>query len=241
MAIASTWAQQRGRRAAVRVGLSAAVGWSGITLRDAPAFAAALRGHPLSVTLWTHLTERGLAQGQAADLREAAAIFRSAGVEVDGIDYTSSASALWMGPGELGDHARIGVGLFGAKGAPGEGGPDITCAISVIAPVSGRSVGEPGRRVGYGDFEVDAGQALTTVRCGYGDGFPRGLARTEKILAVGMQYTTLLTDNAHSDSTIALIDETTDLDALALRANCLPHEIVVALGVHSSVRERSHE
>ena len=229
---AAAWAHAAGACAVVRVGVSSAIGWSGIAPADAAAFAPLLARPGLAVELWTHLTSASLAEGQTAALYQAAAVFREAGVDVRGLDCESTAPAARRGRAVRGNHLRLGAGLFGAAMGE-ERGPVLQCAMEVQAPVVRRTRTRSGSLVGYGDAQVAAGRELITVRCGYADGFPRTLAGHGKILAVGMQYTTALTDNAQSELTaLALIDASSKIDELAVAAGCLPHEIIVGLGNH---------
>ena len=233
--IVEAWTNKRGRRPLVRVGVAAAVGWSGIRAADGRAFAAAVARRTMDVELWTHPTDAGLAGEQIAALFEVRDRFREAGAAVRAIEYRSTASLSWAADQPIGDSVRIGIGLFGASLALGPVPvPELRCALEVHAPVVRRIVTDVSMPVGYGTQRVDAGERLLTVRCGYADGYPRTLAQKGKVLAVGMQYTTCFAEDNDRVDAVALIDAATDLDALSADAMLLPHELVARLGAHRS-------
>lgn len=221
LAAAAAEAARRGGLT-VRVGVLDAAGWSAIPARDVSAFAAACARAGLRVELWTHLSSPTRAGAQLADLHAARAAFAAAGVAVAGIDAASTASA---SPATSLDRLRIGVGLFGARlGAP----VAAQCALRVVAPVVRRYA--PGQVcwAGYGDRRVTVQQAVSVVRCGYGDGYPKGLARSADILAIGMQYTTRIVVDDAAPACV-LIGEGDDVDGLAAQAGISSHELVVGL------------
>ena len=220
VAAAAAGAERRGPLA-VRVGVHDAAGWSAIRAGDAPAFAAAMAGTQLAVEVWTHVSSTARTQDQLDGMLAARAAFAAAGVPVASTDVASTASARR----ELAfDRLRIGVGLFGARlGAA----VDNRCAIRLVAPVVRHyEAGQTGW-AGYGD--TAAGEhSVAVLRCGYGDGFPKGMAGSADILSVGMQYTARVS-HGDDERRVCLIGEADDVDELAARAGIGPHELVVGL------------
>lgn len=206
----------------VRIGVLDAAGWSAIPARDVEAFASACAGTALRVELWTHVSSATRGAAQLAGLHAARAAFEAAGVPVAGIDAASTSSAA---AATALDRVRIGAGLFGARlGAP----VATRCALRVTAPVVRRYAPGDAAWAGYGDTPITPGARVSVVRCGYGDGFPKGLARSADILAIGMQYTSLLVQD-DACSACVLIGEGYDVDGLAAAAGISSHELVVGL------------
>ncbi|HTJ28631.1 MAG TPA: alanine racemase [Candidatus Limnocylindria bacterium] len=205
----------------VRVGIHDASGWSAIAPGDAAAFAAALAGTKLAVELWTHVSSADRAGAQLAAFAAARDAFARAGVLVVGTDVASTGSAC---AANAHDRLRIGVGLFGAR----LGAPVVThCALRVRAPLVRRHAPGTVAFAGYGDRRISDASEVVVLRCGYGDGYPKGMAGAGAILAVGMQYTTRLWD-AGTDPCV-LIGEADALDDLAAQAGISAHELVVGL------------
>lgn len=207
----------------VRVGVLDASGWAAIPPGDAPAFAAVLAGTGVSVELWTHLSSTARARDILAGFAAAKAAFAAAGVPVVSTDAASSASAT---PELAFDRLRIGVGLYGARqGAPVE----LRCALRLEAPLVRRYPPGTLHWAGYGDRPIGPRDEVAVLRCGYGDGWPKGMAGSADILAVGMQYTTRVRHRG-ADPCV-LIGAADDLDELAARAGLSPLELVVGLGL----------
>ncbi len=221
IAAAAAFSEQTRRRLTIRIGIVDAAGWSGIAVDDAPAFAALCAEHDLRVELWTHFSSPARFDATAGALETAVRAFRAAGVELAGTD---SASTAWAAAARRGDRLRIGAGLFGARLG---GKVGVTCAIRVDAPVVRWYAPGTIRWAGYGDVSVPAHRGVAVLRCGYGDGYPKELAGNDDILSVGMQYSTRLAENGTNQH--ALIDERSDLDALARRVGLSPHELIVGL------------
>jgi alanine racemase len=230
LAIATGWAQARARPLCIRVGVQSVAGWSGLTLRALADLAPALAAHDCSVEVWTHLTDLDALGDQLQRLHEGVAILRHAGVRVTATDAASTIPAARLCA--LGDSVRIGIGLFGATG--GIPVPGVSNAIRMAAPVVRVDHLDAGTAVGYDGRGLERAATVVTLRCGYSDGFPKSLAGTGDILAVGMQYTQLRTDLAPAGSSMHLIGEHSNLDDLATRANRLVHEIVTSLGAARS-------
>lgn len=231
LAIASEWAATRERALTVRVGVLPAAGWSGLTLEALAAFAPALADEDVRVELWTHLTDPARAVEQSARLQEAAALLRREGVDVVRVESAATFSAADGSAG--GESARIGVGLFGATG--GTPVPGVTCAISLEATIVRAETFPAGAFVGYGTRALDAETRIASVRCGYGDGFPR--QNGGRVLAVGMQYALLRAEDEEAGATVRMIDAKTDLDALAARSGRSVHEMVASLGAAARAME----
>ena len=215
-------AAEAGRRggALIRVGVHDAAGWSAIRPEDAAAFASACAGTALAVELWTHISSAERAEAQLDGFLAAREAFRAAGAHVVSTDVASTGSAR---RGLTFDRLRIGIGLFGSRlGSP----VGNRCALRVTAPEVRRFAPGETAWAGYGETPVPPGRAVAVLRCGYGDGFPQGLARTADILSVGMQYTTRMTGG--SDPSV-LIGEDDDIDEIAGRARIGPHQLVVGL------------
>jgi alanine racemase len=220
VAAASAAAARRGRLT-VRVGILDATGWNAIRPDEAGAFARALAGTGISVELWTHVTSTSRSGAILEAFAAARRVFEEAGVPVAGTDVASTASA---SAATACDRLRIGVGLFGARlGAT----VPVRCAIRLCAPVV--RTYDAGKRTwaGYGDRRVPRDARVAVLRCGYGDGFPKGMEGSADILAVGMQYTTRVIGPGAEES--ILIAGTDDVDELAARAGITSHELVVGL------------
>lgn len=205
----------------VRVGVLDAAGWCSIRPEDVAAFAAALRGTGLAVELWTHVTSTAREHAILDGWRAARVTLEAAGVPVVAVDAASTATAR---PDLVGDRLRIGVGLFGARQtAP----VTLRCALRVVAPVA--RIVPPGSAgwAGYGDRRILANRAVAVLRCGYGDGFPKGFEGSADILSVGMQYTTRAISQGVDVS--VLIGVADHVDELSARAGMGPHELVVSL------------
>jgi alanine racemase len=212
---------ERRRGLTVRVGIHDASGWSAIPAEDASAFAAALAGTQLAVELWTHVSSASRAAAQLSAFADARRAFEHAGVPVVATDVASTGSACAE---NAHDRLRIGIGLFGARlGAP----VATRCALRLSAPLVRRHAPGTIRFAGYGDRQISDASEVAVLRCGYGDGYPKGMAGAGGILAVGMQYTTRLCD-ARADPCV-LIGETDALDDLAAQAGVSAHELVVGL------------
>ncbi len=205
----------------VRVGILDAAGWAAIRPADAPAFAAALAGTGLAVELWTHVSSTTRADAIVAGFGAARRAFAAAGVPVVSTDVASSASAR---PALAYDRLRVGIGLFGAR----QGAPLATrCALRLEAPLVRRYPPGAVGWAGYGDRPVPPAAEVVVLRCGYGDGWPKGMAGSADILAVGMQYTTRLVHQGVDPC--VLIGEADDIDELAARSGLSPLELVVGL------------
>jgi alanine racemase len=148
-------------------------------------------------------------------------------------DLASSASAA-HGVTAGQSHVRLGIGLFGARF--GTGVP-VESAIAVRAPVV-EAFEAHGQRVGYGVARAPNEGYLATVRCGYGDGFPRVASGEVGILAIGMQFMTVHRDEPIRGTTLDLIDRDTDLDRLAASAGIAVHQLVAGLGLGQAALAR---
>jgi alanine racemase len=85
--------------------------------------------------------------------------------------------------------------------------------------------------VGYGTTPAPPGKTLVVARCGYGDGFPRGLVGTADILSIGMQYTVIARPRTATESMLELVGAATDLDEMSERAGLNPHQFIVGIGL----------
>jgi len=229
--IVAAWAGARGRRPLVRVGILPSAGWSGVSIEQLRSLAPALARAPVDVELWTHLTDPAGAIEQLEAYRQGVELLEAADVRLVGGDVAATAPAA---AGHVaGTHLRVGAGLFGASSG---WVPGVTCALRVRAPVVRSQHFAAGTRVGYGDTVLSAPSSIAVGRCGYADGFPNVAASSPVILSVGMQYVTVPIEAVDVDGTIHLIDERTDLDALAAAARRGVHEIVTTLGLASQRR-----
>ncbi|HYZ17170.1 MAG TPA: hypothetical protein VE591_12235, partial [Candidatus Acidoferrum sp.] len=195
--------------------------WSAILPEEAGDFARALAGTGLAVELWTHVSSSVRAREILASFAAARAAFVGAGVRVVSTDIASTGSA---GRETAWDRLRIGIGLFGGRlGTPVEA----RCALRVQAPVVRLHPGGTVHFAGYGDRRIPDVSEIVVVRCGYGDGYPKGMEGDGDILAVGMQYTTRVRRVGVDPS--VLIGPQDDVDDLASKAGITPHELVVGL------------
>ncbi len=228
---AGGWALAHGRRARVRLGVRNAASWGGVDPDAVAVLARVIATLPLDVEVWTHLTDPSLAAAQRERFEKAVAALRRAGVSVVATDV---ASTVPLAEGADGAGVRLGIGLFGFRfGAPL---PAVASALRVRADIV-RVVPAAGQLMSYGTALAPEGGWLVVVRCGYADGLPRVAERGLGILAVGMQYAVVHRSLPPEERSLALIDETTDLDRLAAAARCGPHELVVRLG-HAAAAAR---
>ncbi|MDQ2871765.1 MAG: alanine racemase [Candidatus Eremiobacteraeota bacterium] len=221
--IAGAWARARTRPLRVRVGVLPAAGWSGLALSELAAFAGPLAAANAEVQLWTHFTDGARYAAQLEEFERARRLLLGAGVRIVGTDVASTYSVAGGAPGDV---VRIGVGLFGGGSAPG-----LKCALRVTAPVVRVERRQAGTPVGYGGMKLPAESEIVVARCGYGDGFPKTAAGADDILTVGMQYVTAHITRCDKNRTqVELLDGKSNLDAFAVHAGRLTHEIVIALG-----------
>ncbi|MFN2448371.1 MAG: alanine racemase [Candidatus Baltobacteraceae bacterium] len=211
----------------VRLGVRPAAAWSGFSRRELEALAPVLAHSGAAVSLWTHLTEPAAAAEQLTAFQAVEAMLRTARVHIAGTDV---ASTFPLAAGcRAGSAVRVGIGLFGATG--GARVPGVRCALRVSAPVVRIEELAAGTRLGYGGTMLSMTERIATARCGYADGLPKTLERTDDILSVGMQYITVRAARVDQERAfVRVIDLSTDLDAFAAQAARLPHEIVTALG-----------
>lgn len=227
LAAVKAWSARNGRRPRIRVGVRPAVGWSGLDLAAIEVLAPLLAESALSLEVWSHITSAGDTERLRDRLVQAAHSLRTHGAVVAGTDIAST-YPLASG-GAMGETVRVGIGLFGATGGAVLEG--VRCALRVVAQVVCADRVEAGTKVGYGERKIGQDGKVLTVRCGYGDGLPKGLASASDTLSVGMQYTTIrVPDEALDRSAVALLDQDTNLDAFAAAAVSSPHEIVTAFG-----------
>lgn len=222
--IADAWARDNDLRARVRIAIRSALGWSGISMDDVGNFAALLRARRIDVELSGHITDRSLQAEQSADFDTALAILRGADIRVVATDLAST----WpLATGVVRhSHARLGVGLFGARFGSHVA---VASAIAVDAPIV-ETHAAVGQFVGYGIDRAPFAGHLAVVRCGYGDGFPRIRGTFTGVLAVGMQFATVHRGLAFGGETLELVGARTDLDRLAGSAGISVHELVTGLG-----------
>ncbi len=216
-----TWARKKNAVARIRVGVVDATSWSSIRPKEIRAFAELAARSRVSIEVWTHITSLDRQNANLRTLGDTLTFFRDSGVDVVSDDYASTGSAHLRRPA---DRVRIGAGLFGARlGVP----LALACAIRLSAPVVRRHVAGEFAWAGYGETAIPSERGVSVVRCGYGDGFPKLLEGSSDIVSVGMQFTTTYTrsDGPH----VALVDQSSDLDALAAQADLLPHELVCSL------------
>lgn len=224
---AHAWARANTKRARIRVAVRTALGWSGVAPEELARFATRVAERDLDVELSSHVTDASLQDEQMKLTDEARATFREANVTVVATDLESTAPvASGVARGRGYSHVRIGAGFFGARfGA----NVDAACAITVRAPVIDTYEAR-GQYVGYGTTRASESGYLATVRCGYGDGFPRVANGMLGILAVGMQFTTLQRSQLPNSAALELIGRATNLDLLAASAGISSHQLIVGLG-----------
>jgi len=226
LAIATSWARSNARPLVVRVGVLPAAGWSGLDLAALADLARPLAESGAGIELWTHVTDATVAGEQIGRFDEAVALLRRAGANVVATDAGSTFST--ADRSAPGDTARIGVGLFGATGGPRI--PGLANALRLSGQVVRVETFPAGTRVGYGGRAFEAPIRVATIRCGYGDGYPKDAGGGDDILSVGMQYTLTAAGEAMAGTSVRLLDERTDLDAFATNAGRSVHEIVTTLG-----------
>ncbi|MGZ3539930.1 MAG: alanine racemase [Vulcanimicrobiaceae bacterium] len=224
--LASQWARRSGRPLRLRVGVLPAAGWSGLELREIGELAGAVAASGAEIELWTHITDPASREEQVQRFVQSEGLLRRAGARIVATDVASTYPAASGEP--IGNSVRIGVGLFGA-GASAV--PGVECALRVTAPVTRIERRPAGSRVGYGVTVLLEDDEILTLRCGYGDGFPKSLSGVDDILSIGMQYITTRSARYDADRTqVVLLDRTSSLDEFAAKAGRLTHEIVTAFG-----------
>lgn len=226
LAIASSWASSNGRPLVLRVGVLPAAGWSGLDPAALADLARPLAESGAGIEVWTHVTDASAATEQIARFDEAVALLRRSGANVVATDAGSTFST--ADRSASGETARIGIGLFGSTGGPGV--PGVANALRLSAEVVRVATYPAGTRIGYGGRAFDAPARVMTIRCGYGDGYPKDAAGQDDILSVGMQYTLAAAGDEKPGASVRLLGERTDLDAFAKNANRSVHEIVTTLG-----------
>ncbi|MHB8146859.1 MAG: alanine racemase [Vulcanimicrobiaceae bacterium] len=231
-------ARSRGRRPCFRIGLRPAAAWGGVSLSEMRVLAAYLAQDDADVEVWSHVTDWEHRAEQLEQFEEALRIVRAAGARVCSSDIASTFTLAAEGARGT-TRVRVGIGLFGATG--GQSVPGVRCALRVDAPLVRTERLAEEMRIGYGSRTLSAGETIAVARCGYADGLPRSLAGWKNMLSVGMQYLTLHVANARTlSSPVSLLDEHTDLDALAAGAGLLPHEIVTRFGNSACARAAAH-
>ena len=232
---AMTFSDACAKQLTIRVGLSPALSWNGVAPEITDAFAErAAAARYLQLELWTHLTSP---QAQASELQAFEAFtetFRRAGARIASIDIASSASLARGIPTLPGSPLRIGIGLFGAFKRDI---PKLQCALQLSANVVARQASAPMMHAGYARATLPPGQFVETLRIGYGDGFPRGIAgkRIElaegpaTIVTIGMQHMIMCHDLPPAP-TRTLLHPETDIEALCMNTTTSTHELVVGLG-----------
>ena len=232
LAAAAAWAKTRSCRAAIRVGIVPAAGWSGL-LEDAVepfARAAGAVETEVDIQLWTHLTTPELWPEQRARFDAALGRFKAAGARIVGTDVAGTAVCAAQGRGAE-SLVRIGIGLFGAFGT----GLSLECAVRIDAPVTGVLRTDAVASAGYRAPERVNTPWLAVVRCGYSDGLPTRLAGTNKILSIGMQYAVLARNQPERvGAALRLLDTTSDLSMFLDKTGIGPHEFIVGLKEHGS-------
>ena len=238
LAAAAAWGESRSRRARIRVGIVPAAGWSGL-LEDAVepfARAAGAVAASVEIQLWTHFTAPELWPAQRANFDAAIARFKSAGAEVVGTDVAGTAVCAAQGRSAE-SLVRIGIGLFGALGS----GLSLECAVTIDAPVTSVLRSDAVASAGYRAPERVNTPWLAVVRCGYSDGLPTGLAGTNKIVSIGMQYAVLARNEPERvGQTLRLLDVSNDLGTFLDKTGISPHEFIVGLGRHGSGAALAH-
>ena len=221
--VARAWASDAGRIARVRIGVRPAIGWAGFDPEEIPALASDLASDALAIECWSHLTDEAAAAEQRAAFEAALAILRTANVSIVATDFDGTAALARSGGS--GSFARVGIGLFGFRlGAT----IDVRSVFRLDAPIVSVERSR-GQRVGYGTRRLPPDGFAIVVRCGYAEGLPREPDAIPGLRAVGMQYAQLHATRPPIGTSLALIDDRTDLDALCARARIDPHEFMVRL------------
>ncbi len=242
--VLSQLATRSGVSANVHVALDTGTGWSGLPVHNVERFAQNVRSLP-SLNwegCWTHIAGRESLESQTAAFESAALILKRAGLGVAATHVASTGPAAWGAPGSA---VRIGIGLYGST--MGESPPDLRLktAISVKASVVGIKRFAAATPLGYGGkYVAQPGEAIATLRIGYGDGLPKSLSGRGEVLLggsrcrivgeIGMNFTMAALP---SDSVIDLDEEGTfmtdhdgfHLDEVAGAANTIPHALVTGL------------
>jgi len=227
-------------RAAAHVAIDCGTGWSGLQAPDVRNFAkqAARLEHIRWEGVWTHLGGPRGAPDQIATFGRAVETLREAGLRFQYQHVASTAPAIGGAPG---DAARIGIGLFGSTMGERSLALDLRTALTVRASVASVKRFESASALGYGGTaRAEPGAVVATLRLGYADGLPRGLAnrglalfgaeRCKIVGAIGMNFTFVMLP-AHFDVSAGdecLIVGEADgirLDDVASAANTIPHEL----------------
>ncbi len=155
------------------------VGASPEVARD---LAVTIAGGPLRLEgVWTHFpvaeADHDFTRGQVAALEEFLADLAAAGVRPEVVHAANTAGAL----ADLGarfDFARIGLGIYGLRPAPGYAPEvDLQPAMRIVSRVAYLRRHPAGARPSYGRVRaLERESTVATVPIGYADGVPRRLA-----------------------------------------------------------------
>ncbi len=243
-----------GVTAGAHVALDTGTGWSGISPDGAGAFAASVRDlkHIDWEGAWTHIAGPNSLPEQLRQFEHATTTLRAAGLAIPSLHVASTGPLMWG----LGDNrataARIGIGLYGSTLGCKGAAPKLKTALEVRAPVMFVKRFERPTSLGYGGKDtVPAGSAVATLRIGYADGLPKGLASRASVRLrghecrivgeIGMNFTMVQLPEgaqaAHGDEAIILGDiPGHSLDEVAEKAGMIPHALLTGLGAAMGLR-----
>jgi len=238
-------AQRKKAIAAAHVAIDTGTGWSGIRPSDVKAFAkrASTLRHIRWLGVWTHVAGSGTMRDQLVEFARAVTTLRDAGLDFEYEHVASTAPTVLGAPG---DAVRVGVGLYGSTFGETSLLLNLKTAIELRAPVVHVRRFESPTRLGYGGrASANAGDVIATLRLGYADGLPRGIANRGIVVfdrepapivgAIGMNFTMVrMPKNLQvkvGDEALVVGDiDGIRLDDVARAAGVMPHELCTALG-----------
>ncbi len=191
-------AEAAGVAARVQLKIDTGLGRSGATAQQWPELVAeavtAQRAGSVRVTgIWSHFAwadapSHPTNARQVANLTEAAAIARAAGLDPEVVHIANSAAVLAV-PSAHFDLVRPGIALYGISPG-GELGPPAQYGLTPVMTLRARLAGvkrvPAGQGVSYGHEYVTAQEtSLGLVPLGYADGIPRHAGSRAPVLAAG--------------------------------------------------------
>ena len=238
-------AQRRKRTAAAHLAIDTGTGWSGVAAASVKAFAkqaSALR-HLRWEGVWTHIAGADTLREQIAGFNRAVSILSDAGIEFAHRHIAGTAATILGAPG---DAVRIGIGLYGSTLGEATLLLDLKTAVELRAAVAYVKRFDAATRLGYGSrASAEAGDIIATLRLGYADGLPSGLANHGVVYfdaeparivgAIGMNFTMVkvpdgLQVKVGDEALVVGDDDGIRLDDVARAAGMIPHELCTALG-----------
>ncbi len=242
----SRLALSRGRPVHVHVAIDSGSGWSGVPASSAAAFGRAAAALPGLIweAAWTHIAGRPSLDSQRETFERAVQTLRQQGLALPLVHFASTGPSLWA---HAQGASRIGIGLYGSTMGEPHASLPLRTALELRAPVYMVRRFTESTPLGYGgSYVAQAGEAIVTLRIGYGEGVPRSLSGRGSALVgatscpivgtIGMNFTMLawpaeIKPPEVGDEALLLADKTgLRLDEVARAADMIPHNVVTLVG-----------